>query len=91
MSPETLARLEAAKDAADAMLKQGADATDVIAALVVDHRASFRAGADTNRLRVAGVAATCTWSKGAGLLEAWRRLATLRIVGARQGGFGSER
>lgn len=52
----------------------------IIAGLQADHAASYRRSPITNTLRVAGVIASCTWSDGDGLLKAWERLATIRLL-----------
>lgn len=79
MSPAARARLEAAKDEADTMMQQGRQPIEIIVQLVHEHGAIVRRG-DPNRLRCCGVAASCTWSVNSGLLEAWRKNATLRIM-----------
>ncbi len=61
-------------------------ATEIIATLVAQHRATYTCRPHTNTLRVAGVTATCTWSKDTGLLDGWRRNAKLRF--AREMSFG---
>jgi hypothetical protein len=80
MTPAARARLQAASDFLLAEQQAQRAADWIIAGLVGQHGASFRTGADTNRLSCAGVAATCTWSSSDGLLAAWRRLATLRLM-----------
>lgn len=84
-----LARLQAAFDYAGARARQGATPATIIAELVEHHRGRFIPGAQTNALRVAGVAASCTWSKGEGLLDAWKRLASVRLMEP-AGGYGHE-
>lgn len=75
-------RLQAAIDYVH-QAKSGDNATGpaaIIAGLQADHAASYRIGASTNVLRVAGVNASCTWSRDEGLLKAWERLATIRLL-----------
>lgn len=79
MTPVMRARLQAASDFVLADLGRKTPAADIIVALVADHRAFFRRG-DPNILRVAGVTASCTSSADKGLLDAWRRNATAKIM-----------
>lgn len=79
MTPVMLARLQAASDYVLAEVAKKAPAAEIIAGLVAHHRAFFRRG-NTHELRVASVSASCTWSDGDGLLDAWRRNATVRIA-----------
>jgi len=75
-----LARLQAAAKAVGDALTVKQTPKQVIHLLVTEHRGSLNLRAWTNTLRVAGVTATCTWSQDEGLLEAWRKNATLRLM-----------
>lgn len=89
MTPAMRSRLQAASDHVLARIGERMDAATIIAELVGQHRASFTTSASTNTLRVAGVQAICTWSKDTGLLDAWRRLAFMKLIEP-EGGFGGE-
>jgi len=74
-------RLQAAFDhASERFRRDDAKAAIVIAELVEKHGAIYRAGRDPNRLSVAGVAASCTWSADTGLLQNWIRTAAVRLM-----------
>lgn len=62
--------------------RAGVDAAAIVAELVRDHGARYDTRWDANRLRVAGISASCTWSKDAGLLSNWSKTATLRLAAA---------
>ena len=79
MSPAQRAQLQQAADMVAAMLRPDVAPAAIIQRLVEQHGATYRTG-NTHLLRCAGVTATCTWSKDKGLLEAWRKNATLRIM-----------
>lgn len=80
MTPAALERLQAASDFVLAELGKGTAAVDIIAALQRDHNATLALRPAGNVLRVAGVSGTCTWSRDKGLLDSWRKNATVRIV-----------
>lgn len=74
-----LGRLQEAADRVASLTRDDVTPAEIIARLVEQHGAIYRQG-DPHRLRCAGVTATCTWSKDMGLLEAWRKNATIRIM-----------
>jgi len=74
-------RLQAAFDHASLRFRrENAHAAVVIAELVDQHGASYRPRADANRLSIAGVASSCTWSADMGLLQNWLNTAALRLM-----------
>lgn len=77
MTPTMLARLKAATDYVMAEISKKTDDAEILAGLVRDHAATYRSGAGT--LRCAGVTASCTWSSTSGLLNAWRKNATIKL------------
>ncbi|PHP19541.1 hypothetical protein CG471_11825 [Sphingobium sp. IP1] len=79
MTPVMLARLCAASDFVLDEIRKATPAEEIIAALVADHRATFRRG-DPTVLRVAGVSASCTHDAGSYLLDRWRANAVNKIV-----------
>lgn len=88
ISPTKIAKLQAANDYAGEQLRLGTAAGDIIAGLVRDHGARFEDRQDPYRLRCAGVAASCTWSKSDGLLGNWQKTATSRLMkSAMEGSF----
>ena len=89
MTPAMRGRLQAAFDHVLAKLGEKMEPATIIAELVGQHRASFRAIGSTYTLRVAGVQASCTWSKDDGLLKAWRNNASLKHMEP-AGGYGRE-
>ena len=80
MTPAMRARLQAASDMVLEQIGNGAQPGEVIDKLVAVHGATYKTDASTNSLRCAGVNATCTWSRTEGLLNAWRRLATIKLA-----------
>lgn len=60
--------------------RENADASVVIAELIEHHGATYRPRWDTNRLSVAGVSSSCTWSADKGLLQNWLDTAGLRLM-----------
>lgn len=87
--PATLkrrAKLQAAADYVADRLRAGDHALRIIEGLVAGHGATHVTGRDPNALQCAGVSATCTWSKDEGLLENWRKNATLRLAEAGRNG-----
>jgi len=89
MTPAMRGRLQAAFDHVLARLGEKMDPATIIAELVGQHRASFRDVGSTYTLRVAGVQASCTWSKDDGLLKAWRKNAIAKLAEP-AGGYGRE-
>lgn len=80
-SPRT--RLQAAADYDARMRAALATPAAIISGLVENHGATYTKRPSTNTLRCAGVTATCTWSEDAGLLQAWRKNATVRLMAFR--------
>lgn len=80
MTPAKRQKLEAAWDWATAQLQVGTAPIDVITGLQEHHGATYTVRACTNTLRCAGVTATCTWSKDQGLLTAWRKNASQKLI-----------
>lgn len=80
MTPAQRAKLQAACDLVAKRKRDGAAPMSVIGELMRDHGASYDRRLDANRLRVAGVASSCTWSKDSGLLDNWTKTATLRLM-----------
>jgi hypothetical protein len=74
------ARLQAACDFVAASLRMGMEAGEIIDRLCSGYDGKLSVRYDGNKLRVAGVAASCTWSADAGLLENWRKTATVRLM-----------
>ena len=73
--------LNAASDCVHAGIRAGKDPAAIIADLVAEHGAMFRPNwNNTNLLLCCGVRASCTWSRDAGLLKAWRRNSTMRLM-----------
>jgi hypothetical protein len=83
MSPAAFARLQKAADFVLEQLGKKVPAQVIIGKLVNEHGAIYRRG-DPNRLRVAGLQVTCTWSDTDGLLAAWKGKATIKIAMERQ-------
>ncbi len=79
MTAARIAKLQAAADYVSLKLREGVASAEIITGLVAIHGASYATDRDPYRLRVAGVAATCTWSRDHGLLDAWRRNATRHL------------
>lgn len=73
-------RIQAAADTIGEARRAGTAPAAIIDTLRRNHAAAYRVGASTNTLRVAGITASCTWSKDTGLLDAWSRLATVRLM-----------
>jgi hypothetical protein len=80
MKPEAVDRIERIYDQISLAKRVGKSSADIIASLVARHGATYTCRPCTNTLRVAGVTATCTWSKDEGLLSAWKKNATVRIA-----------
>lgn len=80
MKPEAVDRIERIYDQIALAERRGQTAATIIGTLVADHGATYTCRPCTNTLRVAGVTATCTWSKDAGLLSGWKKNATVRIA-----------
>lgn len=78
--PSLRDRLQAAADVAAIAGKSDSDAEATIKELVREHGATYHCRPTGNTLRVCGVTASCTWSEKSGLLAAWRRNATLRLL-----------
>jgi hypothetical protein len=74
------AKLQAACDFVAASLRMGMKADEIIARLCSGYGATFSQRYDGNKLRCAGVAASCTWSADTGLLDNWRKTATTRLM-----------
>jgi hypothetical protein len=75
-------KMQAACDLVAKRLGERVEAAAIIAELVEKHGGTHRPSWDVNRLRVAGVASSCTYSPDVGLLDNWRRNATVRLMGA---------
>ena len=80
MTPTMFARLKAASAYVMAEVNKNTIASEILAGLVAQHHATYRVNCDPYLLRCAGVTATCTSSRDEGLLNAWRRLATVKIA-----------
>lgn len=74
------ARLQKASDFVLSRAAAQMAPADIIASLVADHSASVKLRPTGNTLRCAGVTASCTWSEDKGLLDAWRKNATVKIA-----------
>jgi hypothetical protein len=74
------AKLIAAVDFVSAALRMGMKADEIIARLQSGYGATFRQRFDGNKLSCGGVTASCTWSADAGLLDNWRKTATVRLM-----------
>lgn len=77
---DQLARLRAATACVLDGQRAGDTAEQIIQRLIAGHGATRRCSPQTNVLRVAGVATSCTWSRDQGLLDGWRRLAARKIL-----------
>lgn len=86
MKPAQREKLQAAASLVGDKLRAEVAPAAIIAELVEKHGATHRTRWDGNRLSVAGVAATCTWSADKGLLDNWRKTATVRLMDAQQEG-----
>lgn len=73
-------KLRSACDRVAKMLQLKSTPAEIIDALVRDHGATYSTMSDGYKLRCAGVAASCTWSRDAGLLNNWRKTATTRLM-----------
>jgi hypothetical protein len=73
-------QLQAAMDLVLKRLGEKAAPAEIIAELVRDHGATYDPRGDAARLRCAGVASSCTWSRDVGLLDNWRRTAMNRLM-----------
>lgn len=82
MSPAQRQKLQAVCDHIEARRNANVRPDTIIAELVADHGARFNVRYDANRLRAAGVAVSCTWSRGDGLLNNWVRTATVHLMRA---------
>lgn len=71
-------------------LRRGDTHFGVIQKLEGAFGATVKSSSGTNVLRCAGVAASCTWSKDHGLLNAWQKNATLKLAEP-IGGYGRDR
>ena len=80
MTPSMLARLKAATAYVMAEVNKNTVAAEILAGLVKDHKAVIRNQASTNSIRCAGSSASCTWSRDEGLLNAWRKNATIKLA-----------
>lgn len=80
MKPEAVDRIERIYDLITEAERAGQRSANIIATLVAEHRATYTCRPTTNTLRVAGVTATCTWSTDAGLIDGWKKNATVRIA-----------
>lgn len=78
--PTAHERLQSAADLVASCLRENAGAHAIITRLVREYGATYKREASTNTLRIAGCQATCTWSDGQGLLDAWRRNATIKLM-----------
>jgi hypothetical protein len=83
-------RLQAAADFAGERKREGANAATIIAELIAQHGATLKRHPRANTLRVAGTAASCTWSEDEGLLDAWTKLAFIHLMQL-SGRCGTER
>lgn len=84
LSPAMHARLLAANHFVLDALKAKMPARAILDTLRHNHGARLVLCGHTNRLTCAGVTATCTWSSGAGLIDAWRKNSGLRLIMAAQ-------
>lgn len=73
-------KLQAACDFVSASLRMEMKADEIIARLCSGYGATLTVRYDGNKLRCAGVAASCTWSADTGLLDNWRKTATVRLM-----------
>ncbi len=80
MSPAMRARLIAASDYVLTAHEDGRNPHVVIHGLIRRFGARYKCGPRGNTLRCAGITASCTWSHGRGLLNTWRRLATIELA-----------
>lgn len=78
--PDRRARIQEAADRIADLRRTGTAPAAIVEALVADHGAVHRTSGSTNSLRIAGVQATCTWSKDFDLLAAWTRNATIALM-----------
>lgn len=74
------ARLQAASDHIAKRLRGGMEPSAIIGELVRDFGANQRQRSGAYILSLAGISASCTWSPDKGLLDRWRRNATLRLM-----------
>lgn len=80
MKPERIEQLKLVADWTEGSLAiPGADGEQIALALEVSHSARRRFNCGAYELRLLGVAATCSSSKGAELLRAWVRAARRAI------------
>lgn len=82
MRPVSRQKLRAAYDLVEQRRNENASPAAIIAELVANHGASYNRDHDTNRLRVGGVGASCTWSADTGLLGNWKRTANRHLMRA---------
>lgn len=76
-------RLQVVADYVGGAVGCGRAPASIITYLVDRFGATYTKRPSTNTLRCAGVTATCTWSEDAGLLQAWRKNATVRLMALR--------
>jgi hypothetical protein len=89
VSPAKIKALIALSDEIGAWLRTGETPEKIIDRLVAQHGASIKFSCGTNVLRAGGVTGTST--QGADMvLRSWRRLATLRVMEANNGGAGRD-
>ena len=80
MTPPLFARLQKASDYVLSRAAADVSPAAILAGLKADHAATVRLSASGNTIRCAGVTASCTWSEDKGLLQAWRKNATLKLM-----------
>jgi hypothetical protein len=80
MSEAQRSKLQAASDYIGRRKREEATPADIINGLQLNFGATVDLRRDPYKLRLAGVAASCSWSKDAGLLENWRKTATVRLM-----------
>ena len=80
MKPDAVDRIERVYDFIAQAERAGLPYEAIVVNLVAGFGATYTCRPSTNTLRVAGVTATCTWSKDAGLISAWKKNATVRIA-----------
>ena len=80
MSPAALERLKTVARFVNDELAAGATPEAAIAGMIAQHHAVHRYRYGTYELRASGVAGTCTSCPGKGVLDSWRKNATVRLM-----------
>lgn len=80
MSPARREQLLAASRYVLDAMAAGALAEDIISGLIRIHAATRSVASGANTLSCVGVRGSCTWSRDRGLLDSWRKNATIRLM-----------